>query len=71
MARPRRRFVLYAAFAFVVAVGLALMGQLPATALVANWFVRRRGMALGISTMGVSLSGMIMAPAATSWRLTR
>jgi MFS family permease len=55
----------YAAFALVVAVGLALMGQLPATALVANWFVRRRGMALGISTMGVSLSGMIMAPAAT------
>ena len=55
----------YLIFAGLVAVGMALMGQLPASALVSNWFVRRRGMALGVSSMGVSLSGMVMAPLAT------
>jgi MFS family permease len=55
----------YLVYGTVLAVGLAFMGQLPTSALVANWFVRRRGMALGIATMGVSMSGVIMAPAAT------
>ncbi len=55
----------YFVFGSLVAVGLALMGQLPASALVSNWFVRRRGMALGVSSMGVSLSGLVMAPLAT------
>ena len=53
-----------------------MIGDLTASALVANWFVKRRGMALGIATMGISLSGVIMAPIATyliatvGWRNT-
>ncbi len=57
-------------------MGAAMVGGLPSSTLVSNWFIRRRGTALGIATMGVSLSGMIMAPVTTQlvahlgWRTT-
>jgi MFS family permease len=56
----------YLAFGVVLALAMALLGGLPNTALVANWFIRRRGTALGISQVGVSISGMVMAYV-TSW----
>ncbi len=57
-------------------LGAAAVGGIPGSTLVAKWFVRQRGKALGISTMGVSSSGMIMAPLSTlliaefGWRVT-
>ena len=36
------------------------MGGLATAKLVANWFDRGRGMALGVATMGISLSGVLM-----------
>ena len=48
-----------------LALGAALVGGVTASTLVANWFVRRRALALGIATMGISLSGVVMAPVAT------
>ena len=48
-----------------LALGAALIGGVTASTLVANWYVRRRAMALGIATMGISLSGVVMAPVAT------
>lgn len=60
----------------MVGLGAAMIGGLPGTTLVANWFIRRRGMAMGISTMGVSMAGMFMAPICAyaimkiGWRLT-
>jgi len=48
------------------AVGIASMGQLATAKLVSNWFVAKRGTALGIATMGISLSGMAMPPI-TTW----
>lgn len=60
----------------MLAFGVCLIGQLSSTALVANWFVRRRGAALGIATTGVSMSGMVMAPVTSylishfGWRTT-
>ncbi len=59
-------FGLYAAFGGLVALGAALLGPLPNTALVANWFQRGRGTALGISQIGISLSGLFMAYV-TTW----
>jgi MFS family permease len=46
--------------------GLGMMGGLASTKLVANWYVARRGTALGIATMGVSLSGLVM-PHVANW----
>ncbi len=57
-------------------LGAVMMGGLAGSTLLANWFFRRRGTALGISTMAISLSGMVMAPVATQliaangWRYT-
>lgn len=50
----------------LTAVGAATMGQLATAKLVANWFVVKRGTALGIATMGTSLAGVIM-PRVTTW----
>lgn len=50
----------------LTAIGTAMMGQLATAKLVANWFSVKRGTALGIATMGVSLSGVIMPPV-TTW----
>lgn len=47
------------------AVGLGMMGGLASAKLVANWFVMKRGTALGLATMGVSLSGLAMPTVAT------
>jgi MFS family permease len=47
------------------AFGLSMMGGMASSKLVANWFVLRRGTALGFATMGVSLSGLVMPPLAT------
>lgn len=50
----------------LTAIGTATMGQMATGKLVANWFSAKRGTALGIATMGVSLSGMVMPPV-TTW----
>lgn len=67
---------LYVILGVVLGPGAAMLGSLSSSTLVANWFIKHRGMALGTSTMGISLSGVIMAPAATAliaglgWRNT-
>lgn len=55
----------YVVVAFLLGIGGAMMGAVAGSTLVSNWFVERRGAALGISTMGISLSGMVMAPVST------
>lgn len=48
--------VIYAA---LMAFGLSLLGPLSASTLVSRWFLRRRGMALGIAAMGTSFGGFL------------
>lgn len=55
----------YLILALFLGPGAALIGMIPGSTLVANWFIDKRGMALGIATMGISLSGMIMSYLAT------
>ncbi len=50
----------YLILATLIGFGLNSMGGLATAKLVANWFDRRRGMALGVATMGISLSGVLM-----------
>lgn len=55
----------YAVLATLVGVGTLALGNIPQAALVTRWFAAKRGTALGIATVGVSLSGLIMPTAAT------
>lgn len=59
----------------MLTVGVLLAGPLAAQTLAAKWFNARRGLAIGITTVGTSLGGMVMAPLVTllyqaeGWRL--
>ena len=63
------------AFGTALGFGMQTMGGVAAHSLVVNWFSRGRAMALGISLMGVSASGVVMAHVSTwlvqsgGWRL--
>jgi MFS family permease len=54
---------LYLVMAIPIALGSTCLGALPSNGAVARWFVRRRGVALGISTAGISAGGIVFAPA--------
>ncbi len=49
-------------FAGLVGAGAVAAGPLSTSKLVANWFVRRRGFALGISATGTSFGGFAIPP---------
>ncbi len=66
LSRVSELWQFYLVFGLLISLGMALLGGIANTALVAAWFVRRRGTALGISQIGVSSSGMVMAYV-TSW----
>ena len=46
-------------------VSLCLVGVLPSIVLVSNWFIRRRGLALGILLTGTSIGGVVIPQIAT------
>jgi len=56
--------VFYLLFTAGIAIGFSMIGGTPAQAAVARWFRSKRGLALAITSMGGSLGGVVMAPAA-------
>ncbi|MGD8861183.1 MAG: MFS transporter [Myxococcales bacterium] len=66
----------YLVFGLMMGVGVCMLGGLSSSTLVANWFIGRRGTALGLATMGISMSGVLMPPLGTAligsigWRST-
>ena len=49
----------------MMGVSLGFVGVLPSVVLVSNWFVRRRGTALGLLLTGTSIGGVLIPPIAT------
>ena len=60
----------------VMGPAVCMLGGLSSSTLVATWFVEKRGAALGIAAMGISVSGVLMPPIGTAliaeigWRNT-
>lgn len=50
----------YLALGIFIGFGASAMGGLATSKLVANWFNKKRGMALGIAATGISFSGVVM-----------
>lgn len=65
---------LYLAYGVLYGLGSAWTGTVPVLSSVSKWFVRRRGLAIGISSMGVSFGTITIVPLAAfilerfSWR---
>ncbi len=51
----------YGAYLFIGA-GMATVGQVPASTLVANWFQKRRGTAIGVMSVGIGAGILVLAP---------
>ena len=48
--------------------GLGALGVVATNTLIVNWFDEKRGLALGVAMMGMSLAGVVMVPLC-SWAL--
>jgi len=51
-----------AVYASLITLGVLLSGPLAAQTLAAKWFRGRRGLAIGLSTVGTSIGGLVLAP---------
>ena len=46
----------------VIGIGMAATGHVPASAIVSNWFEKRRGVAIGIMSTGIGAGGFALSP---------
>jgi MFS family permease len=47
-------------YGVLMSIGLVSLGELTADSTVARWFIRRRGRALALATMGMSVAGIVL-----------
>ena len=62
-----RLWQLYIVFA-VIGCGLMCSTVIPCSLVISNWFVSRRGAAMGVAFAGTSVGGMVMSPIA-NWMI--
>jgi MFS family permease len=55
---------LYLSYGVLCGIGHACLGMVVCAAAIGKWFIRKRGFALGISSMGIGVGTMVMGPAA-------
>jgi MFS family permease len=55
---------LYLSYGILCGFGNACMGAVVCTAAVGKWFIKKRGLAMGLATMGIGAGTMVMNPVA-------
>jgi len=55
---------LYISYGFMVGLGAAGMGVVACSSSVSKWFIKKRGLAVGIASMGISLGTVMLTPLA-------
>jgi MFS family permease len=55
---------LYLSYGVLCGVGHACLGMVVCAAAIGKWFIRKRGIALGLSSMGIGVGTMVMGPVA-------
>jgi sugar phosphate permease len=63
LSRVTQLWQFYAVY-FLMAVGWSGTSLIPVGTLIANWFIRKRGLAMSLTMTGLSLGGMILVPLA-------
>jgi MFS family permease len=64
-----------ALYGLLAPIALCLSTATPSNALISRWFVRRRGLALGLSAFGIGMAGVVLPPLVAAllptagWRL--
>ena len=53
---------IWVVWASLIPLGVLLIGAIPSAALVSRWFIRRRGLALGLTATGSSMGGFLVPP---------
>jgi MFS family permease len=55
-----------ALYGLVLPISVCIASALTANAVVSRWFVRRRGLALGLSAFGIGMAGVVLPPIAAT-----
>ena len=61
LSRMNHLWYLYISY-IVIGIGMTAMGHVPASAIVSNWFEKRRGIAIGIMSTGIGAGGFALSP---------
>ena len=61
LSRTSDLWLFYLGYA-IVGTGAAALGPVPCSAVISNWFKRKRGIALGLMAAGIGAGGVVMAP---------
>jgi len=67
MSSATSMLMFYLTYGLTFSIGNGLAGAMPSGAVVSRWFVSNRGKALGISTIGTSVGGMVLPVLLALW----